>query len=473
MIFGGDDDDQTSLGDGEESETEEVKESEAEKEQQEEQSESEDQDSQETIIDSGEDAEEESDEQEESKTDNSENDDEDETTSESETEIDNEGLEKLERRISEMEDELSEIDNSEIEMLKDRIAEKTSLIEELKQKIDSQKSTEELEKDIKNLREQVSDQKDSDVEEIVNSEIDSLEDKLDSRIEEVEETASEPDNGDLEEFQESLNKLEEKVDEAGTEGLDEEFSELKDEFEDLKDLEKKVEDMEDPKLEKEINELFDDPELFEKSILPENRREGKLPRIYFEKHLYLPLLIEDRNEDKIIESTPPGLNVGEWKFIQDLKEFFGKPEADELIGDHQVYVLRNQSRGHGIGFLLEGERFFPDFIVWVKNDKEQHICFIDPHGLQHEINVHENNKVQFSKDIKEYENQLNEKSGRNNIFLHSFIISETDFDEIKRLNKVETKADCHELGLYFREKDDSHIDEIFREVLRKETEVSY
>jgi hypothetical protein len=224
-------------------------------------------------------------------------------------------------------------------------------------------------------------------------------------------------------------------------------------------------------LEKEIKALFEDQELFEKTVT--EKKDGKLPRIYFEKHLYLPLLIEDRREDKIIESTPPGLNVGEWKFIRDLKEFFSKPEANELIGNHDVYVLRNQSRGHGIGFLLEGERFFPDFIVWVKNDDEQHICFIDPHGLQHEINVHENNKVQFSKDIKEYEKQLNEKSGRNNIFLHSFIISETDFDEVKRLNKVETKADCHELGLYFREEDDSHIDEIFREVLLKETEVSY
>src|SRR5699024_6819571 len=163
----------------------------------------------------------------------------------------------------------------------------------------------------------------------------------------------------------------------------------------------------------------------------------------------------------------------EWKLIQDLKEFFEKPEAGELFGDHEVYVLRNQSRGHGIGFLLEGDRFFPDFIVWVKNDEQQHICFVDPHGLQHEINIEENPKVQFYGDVKKYQKQLNDKSGRDNIFLHSFIISETDFKEVKSINNLVTKSECNELGLYFLEQDNSHIDGIFREVLSEEEKVSY
>src|SRR5699024_1822293 len=113
------------------------------------------------------------------------------------------------------------------------------------------------------------------------------------------------------------------------------------------------------------------------------------------------------------------------------------------------------------------------FIVWVKNDEEQHICFMDPKGLQHQINVDGNNKVQFSKDIKEYEMQLNKKSGRDNIFLHSFIISETSLKKIEDNNPGKSKTDFNEIGPFFREGDKSHVDGIFRQILNKEKEVSY
>ena len=222
-------------------------------------------------------------------------------------------------------------------------------------------------------------------------------------------------------------------------------------------------------LEKEIKKLFDDKELFKKDVI--KKSDGKLPRIYFDKHLYLPLLIEDKNE--IVESTPPGLNEGEWKFIRNLRDFFAKPEADKLLDGYEVFVLRNQSRGHGVGFLLEGERYFPDFIVWVKNSSEQHICFMDPKGLQHQINVDENNKVQFSNDIKEYEKQLNEKSDRDNIYLHSFIISQTDFKEVQKNNKYEDELDYNNLGLFFPREDLSHIYGMFRKVFSEERTVKY
>src|SRR5690625_7686153 len=96
----------------------------------------------------------------------------------------------------------------------------------------------------------------------------------------------------------------------------------------------------------------------------------------------------------------------------ELRDVFQKPESDELLEVYELFVLRNQSRGHGIGFLLEEERYFPDFIVWVKNDEEKHICFIDPKGLQHQINVRENKKVQLAKGIKWYEKKLKETKGK-------------------------------------------------------------
>ncbi len=222
-------------------------------------------------------------------------------------------------------------------------------------------------------------------------------------------------------------------------------------------------------IEQEIEKLFDDDEFLKRDITKNGGSE--LPHIYFDKHLYLPLLVEDENE--VIESTPPGLNEGEWKFIRDLKKYFERPETAELFRDTEVYVLRNQSRGHGVGFLLEEGRFFPDFIVWLKTEEGQHICFMDPKGLVHQINVDQNDKVQFSNDIKEYEKQLNNKSDRDDIFLHSFVISRTDFKDVRKNNSYEAESDYNELGLYFPKDDLSYIDAIFRKILGEEEKTVY
>ena len=214
------------------------------------------------------------------------------------------------------------------------------------------------------------------------------------------------------------------------------------------------------KIEEEIQSLLDDVEVFKKDVTEPTH--GKLPRIYFDRHIYLPLLLEDRHD--IIQSIPPGLNEGEWKFIKDLRDYFAGNASTELLNGYEVFVLRNQSRGHGIGFLLEEERYFPDFIVWVKNDNEQHICFIDPKGLQHQLNVNENSKVQFCKEIKSYEKELNEKRGNDEVKLHSFIISQTSFDEVKKNNDVEAISDLNAMNLFFPEQD-GYVDGVFRGVL--------
>jgi hypothetical protein len=222
------------------------------------------------------------------------------------------------------------------------------------------------------------------------------------------------------------------------------------------------------KIEKEIEELFSDQDVFERDVL--KGKDGNIPRIYFDRHIYLPLLLEDQNN--VIQSTPPGLNTGEWKFLKDMKKFFQSPDAEKLFEGYEVFVLRNQSRGHGVGFLLEEERYFPDFIVWVKNGEEQHICFIDPKGLQYQINVKENNKVQFSKEIKSYEKQLNKKKGDNQVQLHSFIISQTGLDEVKKNNAVQSVGELNEMNIYFPEQD-GYVDGVFRKVLGFKKEVSY
>lgn len=108
--------------------------------------------------------------------------------------------------------------------------------------------------------------------------------------------------------------------------------------------------------------------------------EQRLPFVHFDQHLYVPLLTEDAGIEAM---APPGLNVGEKKFVLDLREHF-KAHQGEFSG-RELFLLRNLTRGRGIGFFAQasGEEFYPDFILWLVAGAEQRIAFIDPHGLHH------------------------------------------------------------------------------------------
>lgn len=100
------------------------------------------------------------------------------------------------------------------------------------------------------------------------------------------------------------------------------------------------------------------------------------------------------------------------------------------------------------------EKHFPDFILWLKGKKLQHIVFIEPHGLQKAGNLKSNRKVRFSKQIKEYEEELNKRSNRDDVRLHYRIISVTDIDTLKQQNDSDyfsSKGDFHREGIYFPE----------------------
>jgi hypothetical protein len=105
---------------------------------------------------------------------------------------------------------------------------------------------------------------------------------------------------------------------------------------------------------------------------------GKLPRIHFDRHLYQPLLVEHGDKVKM---TPPGLNKSESQFVRDMKEYWAH-EKDKSLAKVEVFLLRNLSRGTGIGFFEE-RGFYPDFILWIMDGKKQYIIFVEPHGMLH------------------------------------------------------------------------------------------
>jgi hypothetical protein len=146
------------------------------------------------------------------------------------------------------------------------------------------------------------------------------------------------------------------------------------------------------------------------------------PNIHFDRHLYQPLLTAQHPD---ISSVPPGLNEGEHQFVFDLRQFFVANKA--LLKDKHIFLLRNLSRGRGIGFF-EQATFYPDFILWIKQGDQQQIVFIDPKGIRNLGNFNDP-KIQLHVKIKEIQSRL----AQPNVSLDSFIISVTKFADIQHL----------------------------------------
>ncbi len=155
--------------------------------------------------------------------------------------------------------------------------------------------------------------------------------------------------------------------------------------------------------------------------------DGELPRIHFDRHLYLPLLIERADKLQII---PPALNPGEAQFVRDLKNFWDK-ERGSSMANKEVYVLRNLSKGKGVGFF-ENKGFYPDFILWIldKQNKHQRIIFVEPHGMRYAPAYAHDEKARFHELLPGLAQQIATRSGRNDVSLGSFIISTTPYEEL-------------------------------------------
>ena len=188
---------------------------------------------------------------------------------------------------------------------------------------------------------------------------------------------------------------------------------------------------------------------------------GNLPRIHFDQHLYQPLLVE--SADKITLS-PPGLNEGEKQFVNDLKAFWAK-EKDNALADTEVFLLRNQGRGKGVGFF-ENSGFYPDFILWIKTANEQRIAFIEPHGMLNAVAYMHDHKAQLHERLPELARRITRPSGLPKVRLDSFIISKTPYGELhKRYENGswsrENFADKH--ILFFQRGDDyDYLAKIFQ-----------
>ncbi len=167
--------------------------------------------------------------------------------------------------------------------------------------------------------------------------------------------------------------------------------------------------------------------------------------VWFGRHLYQPLLYLDT---KIVEISPAPLNKGERQFIEDLKTFHDG--HGEFFKKRELYLLRNLSRGRGVGFFEAGN-FHPDFILWLLTEEKQYVIFVDPKGLR---NIGwEDPKIQVYQKIKEIEERL----GDPNVFLRSYIISNTP-SAMMRILWNKDKDEIRTRNVLFQEEDqDSYV----------------
>ena len=150
-----------------------------------------------------------------------------------------------------------------------------------------------------------------------------------------------------------------------------------------------------------------------------------LPRIHFDRHLYQPLLVETEE----VTSSPPGLQPSERKFVDDLRDYCAS-QPDALTNGAELFLLRNLTRGKGVGFF-EGSRFYPDFILWIKNKDAQRIVFIEPHGMLNAKAYVHDDKAQLYERLPELAAQMATRSPNLNVELDSFIVSVTTYEDLK------------------------------------------
>lgn len=160
--------------------------------------------------------------------------------------------------------------------------------------------------------------------------------------------------------------------------------------------------------------------------------------IQFERHLYKPLLFVNSTH---IEVKPVPLNAGEKVFVEDVQAFCNKNPSFFHNG-RELYLLRNMSRGRGIGFFEAGN-FYPDFLLWIVEGKTQYINFIDPKGLRN-LQGKTDPKIAFHRTVKDLQRRLADPA----VILNSFIVSNTPYEQVSWWSDGMTREEfktCHVL----------------------------
>ena len=183
-------------------------------------------------------------------------------------------------------------------------------------------------------------------------------------------------------------------------------------------------------------------------------RAGDLKGCLFGTHLYEPVLHAAKGSK--IQIAPVSLNESEFQFLDDLRLFIERDQARLAAEGIELFLLRNESRGRGVGFFEAGN-FYPDFLLWLVKDGRQHLAFVEPHGLQHEGPGHK--KIAFHQVIKDIQARL----ASENVILNSFIVTPTRFGKLN-WGKTIHEMECMNV-LFMEDQKDTYVNSILDRML--------
>jgi superfamily II DNA or RNA helicase len=194
------------------------------------------------------------------------------------------------------------------------------------------------------------------------------------------------------------------------------------------------------------------------ALLDEQKEKDTLPRIVIHNSVFVPLLLEKEG----ISISPPGLNEGEKRFLEGLRDYLDK--HPEILDKYHIALLRNEAR-EGVGFMLDWGEFYPDFILWIREKKGNriYIVFVEPKGLKMLGDVLNNEKIIFLSEglretlRKQYENWQVEVKG--------FVLSTTPHQELQRGQaSIKSQEEYEEKNILFLE-DRDWAKKLFKRVL--------
>jgi len=177
----------------------------------------------------------------------------------------------------------------------------------------------------------------------------------------------------------------------------------------------------------------------------------------WDAHLYQPLI--HLKSGSLIQVQPVALQDSEMEFVDDLKKHCLSPGS--LPAGTEIFLLRNQSK-KGVGFFASGG-FYPDFIVWLIRGKEQHVVFVDPHGLRHSEGMNDP-KIRFHVEIKKLEGRLSKAVP--GLHLHSFIVCPSAWQTLLNFQSHASQEEVRNCNVIFQvDEKSSYIGQMIGKVL--------
>lgn len=185
-------------------------------------------------------------------------------------------------------------------------------------------------------------------------------------------------------------------------------------------------------------------------------KQSVLTSFNFVRHLYGPLIHITGTSG--IQVAPVHLNDGEKDFVCDLRDFYNAHPG--FFQDKELYLLRNQSKGKGLGVHTEKSPFYPDFILWLVLGGKQYVTFVDPKGIRN-LNGLNDHKIQFYKSVKTIEAQLAD----NDVVLNSFIVSTTPYVDGGWWDDTWKMADFEANNVLFQKDDQGYVGKLLEKIV--------